>query len=431
MKNDIGDLEERSDPGSSDAIEMGLRRKEQKLFQRFQAIRETVLKEIASRQQNAKDTQASGAHLESVQRILASLIPAEHVSKYNAIELFVLLVAVYLHDIGKTQTAGKDKQHHSTVGREVLMEHAKILHLEEPEALAVGYVIEGHGPTDIARLPESKGIAPYGAIRLRPLAAILRLADDLDMTFTRASQISRSIVKPGPDIDTKWNLRQCVDNVRIEPATWFIEVQATPRNAGDMALLQREIEVVNARLLDGRRFLRDVGLCYSVVDVSIDYCWMKDASEKTAATAGPADREVGAAKASDARGNTAVVILRYDPASMNLYQDVIEPCLRESGLSPALIESMLPEDTILERTRRAIEDAALVVVILTGGGSPSVHFRLGVAAGLDREILAFTSSGATMIGDLCGLRTRIFDTEEELRQQLKDELSRRTASEMR
>lgn len=407
-----------------DALEHALQEKAPELYQRFLDIRTFSLVQVASRQQKLQDTDSTSTHLSAVQRNIGRLIPSEKIAHYNAIELFVLLVAVYLHDIGKTKTIDHEQPHHSATGRGLLVEHALSLGLEEPEALAIGYVIEGHGPDDISRLPEFKSVAPYGTIRVRYLSALLRLADDLDMAFTRAPRNVRKIIQPGPEIVGKWNLRRCVDDVVIDPGSWVIEVEATPRSPAEQTALLREVDIINARLMDGRRFLRgtpEIGLYYSLIDVNLDYYWLKRIPEQKASDVGliEVNTEEGALSIP---ANTAVVILRYDPVTLSLYRNIIEPSLKERGMLPLLIEDLLPEDTMLERTIRVLENASLVVALLAGGGGPSVHFRLGVAAGMRKKIMAFTTSGATTIGDLCGLRPSIYDNTEDLRGQFLLEL---------
>lgn len=404
-----------------DVLESALQEKVLELYQRFLAIRTTILTQLASRQQGLHDTGAESIHLTAVQRNIGRLVPSAKIAQYNAIELFVLLVAVYLHDVGKTQVADPEEQHHSAIGRKILVEHAQALNLEEPEALAIGYIIEGHGTEDINHLPEFKSVAPYGTIRIRYLAALLRLADDLDIAFTRAPRNAREIVQPGSDIIGKWNLRRCVDDVVIDSRSWVIEVEATPRSAADQAALLREVEIINARLMDGRRYLRgtpEIGLYYSIIDVNLDYYWLKRIPEQLASDIDLVE-ENSEEDALSIPSNTAVIIIKYDPITLGLYRSIIDPSLRASEMSPLLIEEMLPEDTMLERTIRMLEKASIVVALLAGGGGPSVHFRLGVAVGLRKEIMAFTTSGATTIGDLCGLRPSIYDNAEDLRRQFQ------------
>lgn len=426
MNERPSDQEKEAEKLEHNPLESKLLEKAPKLYQRFKKIQEYVIEQFASRQQKLEDTDSAMGHLSSVHRNLNRLVPSTIIDQYNAIEIFVLLVAVYLHDIGKMQQRTPENQHHSSTGRDLVVEHASKLDLQEAEALAIGHVIQGHGPEDISCLPELKGVAPYGAIHIRYLAALLSLADDLDMTYTRASRIVRDIVKPGPEINTKWDLRRCVDEVLINPQHWTIEVQATPRTSADHDALMREVEIINARLTSGRMFLRanpEVGLYYSVVEPNVDYYLMKRNSEQKVTTVSVEQTSITEDETLTIPSNTAVVLLRYDSVSLALFKDIIEPCLKNGGLSPLLIENLLPDNSILDRTTQALDKASLVIALLAGGGGPSVHFRLGVAAGLRKQILAFTTSGTTTIGDLCGLRIRIYDNSEDLHNQLTFEVA--------
>jgi hypothetical protein len=160
-----------------------------------------------------------------------------------------------------------------------------------------------------------------------------------------------------------------------------------------------------------------------MIDINIDFYWIKRSSEQKVAESNVAPPPAKSTEGPPIAANTAAVILRYDPVSIGLFQNVIEPCLKKNGLSPLLIESLLPEDTMLDRTTCVLENARIVIALLAGGGGPSVHFRLGVATGLRKQILAFTTSGLTTIGDLCGLKIHIFENDEDLRDQLHRELA--------
>lgn len=428
---EIDDQMTRMNSGSprvpSGQVEQRLSQVAPELFNRFVEIQAKVIGSLSGRQQKSDDTESGAKHLRSVQQLLDRLVPLNKLQNYNPIELFVLLVAVYLHDIGKSLNRKGDVDvHHAITGRDAIVRVAADLDIEEPEALAAGYLVEGHGLDEIGRLPEKTGVYPYGEIRIRYLSALLRLADDLDMCFTRAPRIVRTLVQPGPDIDPKWALRQSIWNVEIDPESWFIEVQATPKTPTEQAAVLHEIDIVNGRLADARKHLRttpDIGLYYSVIDLSIDYHWIRNIPQSQAqeTESSTIDKH---SMAVDLPDNPACVILRYDPTSVALYREVISPCLEECGFNPVLIENLPPERTLLERAIEVIESSEIVIALLPSGGGPSVDFRLGMAMGLRKKMFAFTNSNTTTIGDLCGMEMCVFKDKGDLRKQLCANLKR-------
>ncbi|MCL0058669.1 HD domain-containing protein [Dehalococcoidia bacterium] len=414
-----------SPQGPSGQVEQLLKQVDLKLHKRFVEIKAKVIDSIAGRQQRSDDTESGEKHLRSVHELVDRLVPLNKLQNYNPIELFILLVAVYLHDIGKSLGGKVDNNtHHAITGRNAIIRAFVDLGLEEPEALAVGYLVEGHGHGEIKQLPEKTGVYPHGVIRIRYLSALLRLADDLDMCFTRAPRIACNLIQPESDIASKWILRQSIWNIEIDSESWYIEVQATPKTIADQAAVLHEIDIVNGRLADARKHLRatpDIGLYYSVVDPYIDDYWIRDAleSQTQESESSPSDEQFMTVDLPD---NTVCVILRYDPTSVSLYKEVVSPCLEECDFSPVLIEDLPPERTLLQRTNEVIESSKIVIVLLLNGGGPSVLFRLGVAMGLRKKIVAFTNSNTTAVGDLCGMEMSVFKDKEDLRQQLRANL---------
>jgi hypothetical protein len=407
-------------------IETALAAGDAGLHKRFCTIRDTVLEKLASRQQAREDTEAGRAHLESVHRLVDRLVPPGKLSRYQPIEKFILLMAVYLHDLGKlSPDAACGTRHHSVLGLEAVVAMHSLLAIEQPEALAVGYVVSGHGPDPIEDLPELKGIYPHGEVRIRYLASLLRLADDLDMCFTRAPRVARSLVEPSEDLSRKWNLRECVDNVQIDPETWLIRVDATPRDASEQSAVLGAVEVINARLREARPYLRatpDVGLYYAVVDTMIDDYWLTQNKAADGVAGSPQNADAVQVDF-DVPENAAAVILRYDPVAIREYQTVLAPVLSAMGYKPILVDDLPTAGSLLERTFSVLQQSQLVLADLSDGGAPSVHFRLGVAMGLQRKVLTYSRTGSVIVGDLSGTDAIVYRNDSELGQKLREVLS--------
>jgi hypothetical protein len=405
-------------------LEGCLHEKDSKLYQRFQEIQEKIFSQVLSRQQTSDDTDGSLTHIPSVESIIGRLVPHNILDSYSSIELFVLLIAVYFHDIGRIKKSGSQAiSHHAEIGRDLIVDNALELGLEQPEALAVAYIVEGHGPVDIEQLPEQKGVSPYGTIRIRYFAALLRLADDLDMSFRRAPRLARKLVEPAEKIAGKWDMRQCVDEVLIDPKKWLIEIQATPKNNQDRNLVSREIEAMNGRLFKCRRFLRsieEIGLYYAIIELAIDPFWLKRNAEQGESAVPIQDHEP---QMQQIPANGVAVLLMHDSVSLDAYEKVIAPCLREAEFEPFLIDELLPLDSGLERTKKGLSDAKLIIALLDGSSGASLHFRIGMAAGLGKRIMIFMTADSITVGDLCGLEIGVFDNEEDLQRQLKNVLS--------
>jgi len=403
-------------------LEWFLRETDESLYGRFTDLRRKSLDHLAARQQVRDDTGAAGFHYKSVHLLSDRLLPYDKLQNLAAIEVYALLAAVYLHDVGKLRPEGERTTHHATDGMLAILEHDMDLGFSEPEAIAVGCIVEAHGPKPIGDLPAIRGIHPYGEVRVQYLGALLRLADDLDMCFTRAPGVARKLVAPEPNIAGKWDLRSCVDNVAVSPGSWTIEVQATPHSPVEHSRLLRELESINARLAESREFLRatpEIGLYYKILEIRIDGRFIGGSGD-----AGAASEELSRAqdrcKCEVMPANTAVVVVRQDPVSLADYAEVVAPLLREEGYSPLLVEEVASTGPLIERTLRVLEGGSLVLADISEDGSPSVYFRLGAAIGKGKRVVIYSRKGTGVVGDLSGLEVLHYQDRADLQKKLRD-----------
>lgn len=412
------------------SIEQALAEQSPTLYSRYCQLCETALSDITPWQQDVRDTRAGAEHCGTVHLLLSRLTPDEKIAKYKPIEIFCLLGATWLHDIGKIREhRGIAVRHHAVESAEAVVTEAENLGLSDAEAMTVAHIIKGHGPDPIGNLPDIRGVSPYGTIRVRYFAALLRLADDLDAAFTRAPKLTRRLVEPDGGKKWKWDLRESIDNVEISPETWTIEIQATPRTENQLSAVLSQIEVINARLAESRPYLRattDIGLYYSLIDHRLDDFWLH--KEAASGSAGDSQNEVhvdaDSESGTEMPRNAVAVIIRHDPTAVGAYNNVVGPTLRDMGYSPVLIEDFVPEDTLLGRTVSVLKNSEVILADLSGGGAPSVHFRLGVAAGLGKKMLVYSRGRAPAVGDLGTVETVVFETDEDLKESLRGAISR-------
>ena len=150
-------------------------------------------------------------HSKRVAENIANLVTNEAISKFNSFEIFCLLSSAYLHDIGM-QLLSKQAVHHDLKPANVLCSEHKRLGLSPEEALVIGTICYAHSTdVDLSSVPQH---IPVGKNRVRVsfLAALLRLADALDVDFRRV-----------PPIETKsktaqyWEVYQSILGWSYEP----------------------------------------------------------------------------------------------------------------------------------------------------------------------------------------------------------------------
>ena len=159
-------------------------------------------------------------HSRRLEDYLNRLIPDEFKEKLKPAEIFILLYAVYLHDIGYRKDDGsiEPEDHPQRSKEKILKEPATYLFgnfpyrgSEPPSAVkAVATVCYGHAPESICSLDNIDDKFPdhylcSKALNLRLLAALLRLADEMDQPYMRLGHFRKhiSLVEIGTDI-VRW-----------------------------------------------------------------------------------------------------------------------------------------------------------------------------------------------------------------------------------
>ncbi|MDL1968824.1 MAG: SUMF1/EgtB/PvdO family nonheme iron enzyme [Deltaproteobacteria bacterium] len=151
-------------------------------------------------------------HSKRLEGYLDRLIPDVFKEKLKPAEIFILLYAVYLHDIGYRNEQGKiESDNHPLRSKDyILKDPRKYLFdrfppMEESEApLAAQAVVEvcyGHAHESVCPLRDisndfgDQNLCQKG-LNLRRLAALLRLADEMDQAYIRLGHLRNSISLP-------------------------------------------------------------------------------------------------------------------------------------------------------------------------------------------------------------------------------------------
>lgn len=380
----------------------------------------TASKAIAEAQHSGKETGAGSIHYDAVYANVNRLVPPQKLEYWRPIEAFVMVCAVFLHDIGRCRPSAEGK-HHALVGKEMVIELADKLGLSQPEARAIGELIHAHGPVDLKSIPEKVGIAPHGNVRLQYLGAILQLADDLESDNLRADSVVRAVLQPDDIIVGKWDFRECIDYINIDPQTWTIEIQVTKATDKQWQDLKNCFDGCNKRLSLAKRYLRatpDIGLYYQAIDFP---------TRDEGAGATPPATQAAGSQCPDLDSFplppiAACVVLNPDATSQQHYSEVLAPCLKTAGFSPVQVEDFPPTGPFIERLQRVIKHSRLVLCDITEDASHLVHFRLGVAVGLQTNVLLYSRSSPDTVGDLSGTEVIHYETLEQLQATLTDRL---------
>lgn len=165
-------------------------------------------------------------HCKTVEKNLDELIPDDIKSELNEYEIFLLLSSVYLHDVGimcATTSGEKNEEirrNHHKRSEQFIIENMKDL-LSGPERDAVGKISLAHRdeiPLDDIVMERTIRHSLLGnkQVRMRFLAALLRLADSCDLCHTRTTEDIASLGKLSPEASFHHALHERVSGILFD-----------------------------------------------------------------------------------------------------------------------------------------------------------------------------------------------------------------------
>lgn len=214
-------------------------------------------------------------HCQTVETNLSLLLPEAKKHELYPEEIFLLLCSAHFHDVGLLVEKNEDES-----WKEIRREHADrtydYLHdyyeewgLNKFEAYALKNICLGHSGDTLYDLPEVMTIH-HDQVRIRFLAALLRIADELDLDFTRVSRYIRQMRQIPEGSLRHWDKHEQVAGIRIAPVSWTIEVHVMPHNDQGRALVeemvarkvQKELDYVRPVFEQNGLYFRSVTVRY-------------------------------------------------------------------------------------------------------------------------------------------------------------------------
>ena len=202
---------------------------------RFQALKHEVLGLVKGATQEGDFllyTDHYAGHAERVVELTDRLIPPQVRTQLNNTEIFVLLCAAYLHDIGMSvfPTAASPevvRERHGALSMQVIDEHRTELPLTSVEANAVGALSLAHTHADLSRVPQEENIGA-NEVRMRFLAALLRLADALDIDYARMPPLPSRGADIPAEVRHRLRMSRGVSRIDLRPEEQRIVLRIAP-----------------------------------------------------------------------------------------------------------------------------------------------------------------------------------------------------------
>lgn len=191
-------------------------------------------------------------HSERLEEYLNKLIPDKYKKKLKFAEIFILLYAVYLHDIGYRNEKDEIEHHaHPLRSQEYIFKDPRKYLFgdfpyrgDEPPSLAeaVAEVCYGHAPESTCYLNKindnfGDSYLCLDTLNLRLVVALLRLADEMDQPYIRLESQGTlrehvSLVKIGADI-VRWYWKDLGKNAGIDLARQVQKTKKTLETADE------------------------------------------------------------------------------------------------------------------------------------------------------------------------------------------------------
>lgn len=204
-------------------------------------------------------------HFRAVEYYLYKLIPGDKYLYLSEAERFYLLGAAWLHDIGMSIYAIYDeytdgdyiRKRHNELSQKLLCERSELLGVDSRDAEVFGQLSYYHRKqTSIDECPEfSTGGDGIGkGIRLRLLAAYLRLADGLDIAQNRVPDEAYAIVMTYGMPDSAkihWIRSKLIKGIIVDPTASLLRaIVKYPKNIGEFIKKKDKTDVQLAEFND-------------------------------------------------------------------------------------------------------------------------------------------------------------------------------------
>ena len=234
-----------------------------------------------------KYTNHDNNHLENVEEYANSMIPNDIKKSMPAEEIYFLLSGIWLHDIGMVpaneeeldeyEKENKDNREkyrdnirklHHVRSDNFIKKYYKELGLNKLEARIIGQIAKGHREIELNKYSNInyKGIS----INISSLSAIVRLADECDVSKDRESKLS-PIDIDDETLEKHYLKHELINHVWFDHKNETIFISCTIKNEEDFKpIIEVQNEIKN-KLDQTKEYLENYGIPLSKVELDINW----------------------------------------------------------------------------------------------------------------------------------------------------------------
>jgi hypothetical protein len=216
------------------------------------------------------------SHSELVEENLNWLIPDHIKTKLNDQEIFFLIISAWLHDWGLVASEGENeetvrKNHHIRTEKN-FEEHHSLIYLSLAEARICGRICRGHRHDNLHTNDyQDSFIGSNVLIRVSFLAALLRLADECDITANRTPEIIYRSVKPENTSDAEFQKHLSIQGIGIpDQNPYKIVLSCIAKSPKGVEVIEQVKLQIQNQLNSVKTILATNGIILEIIETNID-----------------------------------------------------------------------------------------------------------------------------------------------------------------
>lgn len=251
-------------------------------YSRFQEIESSVISVMSNtRFFFPTYTNHDFKHLNNVEDIINSMLTEDVKEDLSDEEIFCLLSATWLHDIGmipvnnekeeydnktpeeRKQFAKKVRFEHNIRSKCYIENHKEELNLDDFEADIIGNICKGHRQVDLGKYGD---VHSKTKVRLASLSAILRLADECDVSHNRETTLSQEGVDE-ETLEEHYKIHELVRTPVFDHENKIVKIVTIGYVDKDKSLLIKCRNKIQSELDNIIPYLKKIGVDFNKIEL--------------------------------------------------------------------------------------------------------------------------------------------------------------------
>lgn len=214
------------------------------------------------------------SHSQNVEEILNWLVPDDIKTKMNGYEIFFLLVSAWLHDWGMVASESENpeevRKFHNVRTEANFEKLYDKIYLSHVEARIVGRICRGHRQEDLLDSKyDDSFVGSNILVRVRFLAALLRIADECDVTANRTPEIIYYSLKPEGASEEEFQKHLSISGIgKLTP--YKLQISGIAKTPKGVEVIEGVKNQIQNQLNSVKAILGSHGVVLDIVEAHID-----------------------------------------------------------------------------------------------------------------------------------------------------------------